>query len=824
MGEALKRPFSEDTLDTGYAQKWDEMSQDDDDLERQALKALDDLFEHPSNERVSLAQDRYADDPRLFKRIMTLLAYESDSASRLPTGGASRLIQDEPQPERAGAYKINELIGRGGMGAVYLGARDVGDFEHEVAIKVVRPGVLSEALIRRFETERQILAKLNHSGIARLFDGGTLDDGSPFMIMEFVDGTPITEWVEQRALSIDKVLELFCNVCAAVEHAHQNLIIHRDITPSNVMVDQKGDVKLIDFGIAKPNAADDEFASASSSSPTGSRSLNSLSFTPGFAAPERARGAPANTLSDIYSLGKLLHALLGDVGVDRDLSAIINRASALEPDWRYPSVSALAEDIGNYRSGHPVDARDGSGWYKWQKYFARRRLMVSGAALAFMALSAALAVTWIQFQQAQVERAAADRRFEEVRDLSAFLMFDLYDELVKAPGNTKAIEMLANRSQAYLESLENDERASLDVKIETGAGLKRLADILGNPKNQNLGRRADAGALLDRAEQYLSELHNSHAENTELTRVLADTKFANAVHKYVSDDDSEAAHILAAEAEQLLRPVARRAGANYEDRSNYIRAKMMSAVPLPWIGRDAEGVAILRDVLMDAEELLASYPDSLEAKSLLGSMNVELARAIVRFQNNGGEAESTVPLWDDAIRLRLDVYEQNPEDVRAYRSLVSIYSGRSATLRSEGRNAESLDDLANAVRIGQELLAIDPDDTWLQRMTQGAQEEQIKTLTFSGRHAEAIERVEELYPVALEEYETYIDNAGYIREWGYTQIIFASAYLEAGQMQRGCELVRSSREAWSRFDEVSGISEADQNVSIQNLEALEARC
>ncbi|MEM9374926.1 MAG: serine/threonine-protein kinase [Pseudomonadota bacterium] len=796
------------------------MSQRDDDLERRALKALDEVFSKPSNERAAWARQQYADDRQLLDRVLSLLAAEGDGAGRFPTGGASRLMEADVVPERAGAYKVEALIGRGGMGAVYSGSRDAGDFDHKVAIKVIRPGVLSDVLIKRFETERQILASLNHPGIARLFDGGTLDNGSPFIIMEFVEGTPITDWADQKTLSVDDRLWIFSDVCTAVEYAHQNLIIHRDITPSNVLIDKTGAVKLIDFGIAKPSADGDDLDGTS----TGSNSLNSLSFTPGFAAPERRRGAPANTLSDIFSLGKLLEALLAKRSIDADLSAIITKAAAVDPENRYASVSSMMDDIRNYRQGYPVEALNGGEWYKLKKYFGRRRLMISSAGLGVLALSTALVVTWSQYQTAKSERAAADLRFEEVRALSSFMMFDLYDELEKAPGNTKAIEMLADRSQAYLESLEKDERASLDVKIETGAGLKRLADILGNPKNQNLGRRADAGILLDRADVYLAGLYEDHPENDELTRKLADTKFANAVHKYVSDDENERAHILAKEAAELFQPLAKRPGASYSDQSNFIRARMMSAVPLPWISRDEEGIAILRDVRSEATQLVANDPENLAAKSLLGSMNVELARAIIRYENNGGDTEDTLPIWDEAIALRLEVNDANPADARAYRSLVSIYSERSAVLRGWERYEESLRDLAEAERIGMELLAIDPNDSWLQRMTQGAREERIKTLTLSGRHAEAIESVEIAYPAALEEYETYQDNAGYVREWGYTQIIFATAYLDAGLSETGCEIVQSSRDAWTRFDEMAGISDADQNVSIQRLERLEERC
>ncbi|MEM7492435.1 MAG: serine/threonine-protein kinase [Pseudomonadota bacterium] len=794
------------------------MTYSSDELEREAMKALDAVFEQPSDQRDAWARTQYADNPDLLARVLQLLQSESDGIGEFRTGGAQQLLEDEFHPERAGAYKIVGLIGRGGMGAVYKGERDVGDFEHHVAIKVIRSGLLSDALIERFETERQILARLNHSGIARLFDGGTLPDGSPYIVMEYVDGTPITEWAEQQNLSLDDRLWVFNDVCAAVEYAHQNLVIHRDITPSNVMVDHKGAIKLIDFGIAKPQAMDDSLE------PIEPGSLQSLSFTPGFAAPERSLGAPANTLSDIYSLGKLLEALLKDVSLPPDLKAIIERATEKEPQNRYPSVYALSDDLKNFRTGYPVEAANGGGWYLWTKYFRRRRFLILGTVSAVVALSATLAGTLLQYQRAEAERVAAEARFQDVRDLANFMMFDLYDELEKAPGNTKAIGMLADRSQSYLESLAADERASLDVQIETGEGFKRLADIIGNPKNQNLGLRAEAGELLQQADAYLASIYTENNDSTELRRTLADTKFAYAVHKYVSDNDNEGAHILAADAARLFESLARVEDASYADRSNFIRAKMMSAVPLPWIGRDQEGIDILEDVRAEAKALVESDPDNLDAMNLLGSMNVELARATVRYENNGGPSADILPIWDEAIELRLAVYAARPEDSRPYRSLVSLYSGRSATYRANDQLEESLRDLEAAEQIGLELLEVDPDDTWLLRMIGGAREERIITLSTAGRHDEAIALLRISYPAALQEYETYAANPGYLREWAYTQVVFADALLKAGIEDEGCDMAEAARASWTQLGEESEIADADRNTSIASLETLEASC
>ena len=248
------------------------------DLDKLAVALFAEALDQPSDTRIEWVSGQTPDNPALRARVLKLLEADGSANMSLKTGGASADAAELPLPERIGAYRITGLIGQGGMGAVYEGERDVGDFTHRAAIKVIRPGVLSETLIGRFRRERQILADLSHASIARLLDGGELEDGSPYIIMEFIDGQPITVWADEQALGITARLALFSDTCGAVRHAHQNLIVHRDITPSNVLVTHDGVVKLIDFGIAKPN-------DISGATEPGSSSLASLSFTPGFAAP-----------------------------------------------------------------------------------------------------------------------------------------------------------------------------------------------------------------------------------------------------------------------------------------------------------------------------------------------------------------------------------------------------------------------------------------------------------------------------------------------------------------------------------------------------------
>ena len=486
------------------------------DLDKRVVELFTEALDQPSATRRDWIVLQAGDNHVLRDRVLEMLVADSSANMSLKTGGASADAAQPPTPDRIGAYRITGLIGQGGMGAVFEGERDSGDFSHKVAIKVIRPGVLSDALIARFRRERQILADLGHAHIARLLDGGELDDGSPYIIMEYIDGEPITAWADQQGLGLDDRLWLFADACSAVRHAHQNLIVHRDITPSNVLVTQAGQVKLIDFGIAKPNDIDAIPTQANSNS------LVSLSFTPGFAAPERAQGAGTNTLSDVYSLGKLLEVLTENLPHSDDISAIISRATMTDPDARYASVDALMDDISNFRSDKPVDAREGGAGYLVSKFLKRRRLVVASTTLAFVGLTAALGITFWQYQRAEAARLETDYRFQQVRTLANSLMFDVYDKIDLVPGSTRAKVELAEAAQAYLNSLAGDARASDELRIETGRGLVRLSEIQGTPGFSSLQKVDLAEANLERAHAILQPLEVTEHKSDELLIALGD--------------------------------------------------------------------------------------------------------------------------------------------------------------------------------------------------------------------------------------------------------------------------------------------------------------
>lgn len=334
-----------------------------------------------------------------------------------------------------GRYRLIREIGRGGMGAVWLAERADGQFEQYVAVKLVKRGMDSDEIIARFLRERQILARLNHPNIARLLDGGVADDGRPYFVMEYIAGEPITAWCDERRLLIADRLRLFASTCSAVQYAHRSLIVHRDLKPSNVLVTHGGDVKLLDFGVAKLLETDGETTAA-----------NRGPMTPEYASPEQLAGAPVTTTTDVYQLGVLLYELLtghrpwgkgrgspegvdvarfrdprrpstvsrtGDAalpdGASRrvpdeislnrgttperlrkrlrgDLDSIVLKALRREPEERYQSAEALADDVERHLSQRPVRARDAGLADRVVRFVRRHQLRVSAAAAVVILL------------------------------------------------------------------------------------------------------------------------------------------------------------------------------------------------------------------------------------------------------------------------------------------------------------------------------------------------------------------------------------------------------------------------------------------------------
>lgn len=671
----------------------------EDEFEKQVIEALTLALDQPSDSREAWLTETYADQEDLRRRVLQMLQNEGAASARLRTGGARAEIAPPVAPTRVGNYKILDLIGQGGMGAVYRGQRDTGDFDHVAAIKVIRPGLLSETLRERFQRERQTLANLNHPGIAKLFDGGTLEDGSPYFVMELVDGTSLGQWVEDQDHTQDEALDCFDGICEAVAYAHQNLIVHRDLTPSNVLISESG-LKLIDFGIAKPQSLEDLDVTA------GSQSLASLSFTPGFAAPERSQGAPANTLSDVYSLGKLLEVMLGQGASNSDLRAIVEKASAEAPNARYDSVIALQKDLQNYRLGYPVAARNGNSLYRFGKFFGRRRFLLSAATVSVAALITAFAVTLVQYQRAEAALDRADERFEQARALSRNLLFEAYDQFANVTGTLEPRQKLADLLTDYVSELAEDKQAPEDVLFDVGQFNSRLADIYGGLGLANLGDTEKSLALLINADAAFQRVMDKDPNNTAaLAEQIFVQRSLTMQHLiYRSDTDTALTYN-----QSVLDSAARGVALADENEQTLLRHY--------WSGR-TDRLQILSE-LEDHETGLAEVrawrseltPDLIARFGGGGErMIAYMASQEAEFLNYLDRAEEAIEPLRTAEAIRLDFLAAAPEDYYQQTQLLVIYIELARAYDKAGALGQAIEESEKAIALARDIQAQDPSD------------------------------------------------------------------------------------------------------------------
>jgi serine/threonine-protein kinase len=498
---------------------------------RRLREILEGALDLPEGERQDFLEERCAGDPELRSEIDSLLHAGDDGTERIAGSilDVAGRLNDAALPsagERIGPYRVLRELGHGGMGSVYLAERADDDLSYQVAIKLMRVGLMSPEPLRRFRAERQILANLEHPGIARLLDGGTTPGGVPFVVMEYVDGRPIDRYCGDRQLDVRERLELFRVVCGAVSYAHRNLVVHRDLKPSNLLVTAEGAPKLLDFGIAKLLDPDEERVGATLAATTGGL------MTPDYASPEQVRGETITTASDIYSLGVLLYQLLtgrlpyelrgrtpaeieravcgsepakpsaaasstaptapaagagsptdarpepvpatrGEARRFRrllsgDLDNIVLKALRKEPERRYASVDDLSEDILRYLTGYPVAARPSSWAYRSSKFI--RRHTVGIAATLLIVLATALYAWSLARSRAAAERSAtqAAQVTEFLTDL--FEKADPYQEGEEVVG-LEVLEAAAERLEGQLDD-DPELRATLLATL-SGIFLRR---------------------------------------------------------------------------------------------------------------------------------------------------------------------------------------------------------------------------------------------------------------------------------------------------------------------------------------------------------------
>lgn len=495
-------------------------------------------------ERTVLLTTRCGGDTTLMEELRSLLAACEAEELHRRSVSTEGVLPDTV----VGPYRIDALIGRGGMGAVYKAHRADGQFEQQVAIKIIDMPLASSFFRERFRAERQILAGLSHPYIARLLDGGVSEADELYLVMEFIAGESITEFCRRHSLGIEDRLRLFTKVCAAVQYAHGNLIVHRDLKPENILVVEDGTPRLLDFGTAKIMQPVGEGV-------TGNETRADLrTFTPRYASPEQVLEQPISIASDVYSLGVLLYVLLTGQNpyelesfsteellrvicgtqpkrpsttacsfgkLDADLDSIVLKALRKDPLERYSTVESLAADIEAYLEHRPVEARKGNLRYLAGKFARRNRLgLVAASLLLATVVAGAAGVAW-QAHIANEQRRKAEARAADLRELSNSLLSELNAALKDIPGSTGAQKLLVTRVLEHLDRMAKDAQGDRQTGLDLIDAYTKLGNIQGNVYYQNVGDTAGAVQSFDRAIGIAQPLAQTFPTDKEVLRAEA---------------------------------------------------------------------------------------------------------------------------------------------------------------------------------------------------------------------------------------------------------------------------------------------------------------
>ncbi|MBD3258600.1 tetratricopeptide repeat protein [candidate division GN15 bacterium] len=656
-------------------------------MDQDRYQKIQQLFEAAlelsGDEREAFVDRIVADDAELGAEVRSLLAADSEADSLLdqPVADSLNLVKAMTEEgKRIGPYRLVSHLGAGGMGTVYVAERIDGHFRREVALKLIKLGMDSEHILQRFQAERQILAQLDHPNIARLLDGGLTDDGRPYFTMEYVKGEPIDRYCRSRELSVEERLRLFETVCATVQYAQENLIVHRDLKPSNILVTEDGQVKLLDFGVAKVLGVSMPYDVPSDLTRTGFRVM-----TPSYASPEQIRGERVTTASDVYSLGVVLFELLtgrkpfdlanksageieeevqntapprpsavvdddhvepSDTHTARalrrrlrgDLDNICLMALRKEPARRYRTAEQLRADIQRHLDNRPIHARPSSFGYKARKFIERNRAGLT--AMAAMLIVAASLVAFYTVRLAE-ERDLARREADKAEQVTDFLigLFEIADPNMTGGEEVTARELLVEGS----ERIETELADQPEIQAN-------LLSVIGNVYYE-MGLLAASDSMLTLAvERQLALTGENHPDYASYVNMLAVSK--------QELGDYEGAEVLYRRAIDLMAEIH---GPNSLDHASVLTNL---ASLLRGQGRYKECEPMLREALTIRRQLLGN--DHIDVAHSLNHLG--------RLLTVRGDLEDAKPLLLEALAIRESaVGELNAETVASLGSVGGLY-------------------------------------------------------------------------------------------------------------------------------------------------------
>lgn len=688
------------------------------------FRRLDDIYTAASalqgKQRTELLDLETAGDSELREAVEKLLAAGEQAGDFLEQPAFDFLAS------RLGPWRVVRELAKGGMGLVYLGERADGQYDQQVAIKIT-PSAMS--------SETKLLARLEHPNIARLLDAGETATGFPYLVMEYVEGLPLDQWIVRGQPPMEQRFRVFQEICRAVQYAHQNLVLHRDLKPSNLMVTADGVPKLLDFGIAKPLESG------------GATATQAPAFSVDYASPEQIQGHALTTASDVYSLGILLHLLVSgkpprtfvgrtfrevfeaisnqepDCMVGGDLGQVIRKATRLDPRERYASASDLAADVERHVEGRPVLAHAPTFGYLASRFLARHRWKVALAAVVFFALSA---TTGIALWQARV----ADRRFQQVRRLARSVLFELHDGIEPLPGSNPVRKLLAERALQYLEALAQDAGSNVSLLREVAEGYLRLGDVQGGPSVRNLGLYAEASASFQKANDLARRLKAATPDDPQAW-ILELRSERPLLQAQLSGKQREAA---LANIEQHLA------------KARQMSSRFPTAAEAPWIVADAQALRAMGFLYNAKPQALEEYLQALSLheklpartiaeRAKLAGMHQFLSDEFERRKNREEaqrHVEAAIQIQEETLRRYPASFQARFDVTKGRQQLGSFYLAR-------GRFHDAIAQFRPIVEARSALAAEEPSDVvtraWL------AQAHSLLGLAYTeaGLHRDAVD-------------------------------------------------------------------------------------
>lgn len=722
---------------------------------------LENALEFSGAERSDFLEKSCKGDKDLRRDVENLLVFEKPDSDLLEKNVVSFVFEKHSAGnhqigQQIGNYKIIGELGAGGMGAVFLAERADGEFSQRVALKLIKSGMDSEMVLRRFFNERQILASLEHPNIARLIDGGTTADSLPFFVLEYVEGANIIEYSDKQNLDLNEKLRLFLDVCEAVQYAHQNLVIHRDLKPSNILVTKESTAKLLDFGIAKLLNSKDSLQTAA----------HFQIFTPEYASPEQVKGEKLTTATDVYSLGVILYELLtgmrpyktdsGNIGdiikavceseplrpssalsnsehgykfqtensvsnpqrsktkdqnhktnpkskiqnsklLKGDLDNIILKALRKEPERRYASVEQFAEDIRRHQAGLPVTASKDTWNYRASKFINRNRLKVAAAVLILLSLIGGLAATLWQNRIARQERERAERRSENLRKISNSMVSEIERAIRDLPGAMPARKLLLARAVEQLDALAAESEGDTKLQLELAWAYQNLRHL---PDRKLSERQLISEKAVALTKKVIQVEPSNLAARDRLAMIYLDMIFDSRLGgdvNFTLDYNRRAVSIV----DEILRE----SPDEIEYQDSFWTANYHYALTMQQLGRADETIETARKILPVAEKMYQTNTDGYDY------MKPHLTRTAIGYGlNYKGDYAAAIKEFETALgECRAEQIKKPDADILR-RNEANILLQLASALENSGDVQTALNHAETALKIRTKLAAANPTD------------------------------------------------------------------------------------------------------------------